>query len=171
MLKSNEFYTSEILHGILLLRLCGFWRKLDFSTKYPFVKAIKWVSVYLGIPVFYEEAPSCISRIIILLLLVKFIPQWAWVLSNLWYVHSPTRRHVIKIINVIFTVKTMMWMFTHEPAPLWTLHVWEHLLTLLSSYSMFGLLKGSMRFGDSVFWRMVFEMFGHGLLLFWWLQR
>jgi hypothetical protein len=27
---------------------------------------------------------------------MKFIPQWAWVLLNLWYVHSPTRRHVIK---------------------------------------------------------------------------
>jgi hypothetical protein len=47
---------------------------------------------------------------------------------------------------------------------------WEHLLTLLASYSMFGLLKGSMSFDDSVFWRMVFEIFGHGLLLFWWLQ-
>jgi hypothetical protein len=43
--------------------------------------------------------------------------------------------------------------------------VWEHLLTLLASYSMFGLLKGSMSFDDSVFWRMVFEIFGHGLLL------
>jgi hypothetical protein len=39
----------------------------------------------------------------------------------------------------------MMWMFTHEQAPLWTLHVWEHLLTLLSSYSLFGLLKGSLK--------------------------
>jgi hypothetical protein len=56
--------------------------------------------------------------------------------------------------NVIFTVKTMMWMFTHEPAPPWTLQVWEHLLTLLTSYSMFELLKGSMSFGGSVFWRM-----------------
>jgi len=35
-------------------------------------------------------------------------------------------------------------MFTHEPAPPWTLQVWEHLLTLLASYSMFGWLKGSM---------------------------
>ena len=52
---------------------------------------------------------------------MKFIPQWSWVLSNLWYVHSPTRRHVIKNKNVIFTAKTMMWMFTHEPAPPWTL--------------------------------------------------
>jgi hypothetical protein len=32
------------------------------------------------------------------------------------------------------------------------------LLTLLASYSMFGLLKGSMSFGGSVFWRMVFEI-------------
>ena len=56
--------------------------------------------------------------------------------------------------NVIFTVKTMMWMLTHEPAPPWTLQVWEHLLTLLTSYSMFELLKGSMSFGGSVFWRM-----------------
>ena len=44
------------------------------------------------------------------------------------------------------------------------------LLTLLASYSMFGLLKGSMSFGGTVFWRMVFEIFGHGLL-FWWLQE
>jgi hypothetical protein len=35
-----------------------------------------------------------------------------------------------------------------------TLQVWEHLLTLLASYPMFGLLKGSMSFGGSVFWRM-----------------
>jgi hypothetical protein len=49
--------------------------------------------------------------------------------------------------------------------------VWKHLLTLLASYSMFGLLKESMSFGGSVVWRMVFEMFGHGLLLFWWLQE
>jgi hypothetical protein len=81
---------------------------------------------------------------------MQFIPQWAWVLSNLWYLHSPTRTHVIKI--VIFTVKTMMWMFTHQPAPPWTLPVWEHLLTLLASYSMFGLLKRSMRFGGSREW-------------------
>ena len=40
-------------------------------------------------------------------------------------------------------------------------------LELLASYSMFGLLKGSMSFGGSVFWRMVFEIVGHGLLLFW----
>ena len=40
------------------------------------------------------------------------------------------------------------------------------LLTLLASYSMFGLLKGSMSFDGSVFWRMVSEIFGHGLL-FW----
>jgi hypothetical protein len=46
----------------------------------------------------------------------------------------------------------------------------HHHLTLLAIYSMFGLLKGSMSFDDSVFWRMVFEIFGHGLLLFWWLQ-
>jgi hypothetical protein len=46
------------------------------------------------------------------------------------------------------------------------LQVWDHLLTLLASYSMFGLLKGSMSFGGTVFWRMVFEIFGHGLLLF-----
>jgi hypothetical protein len=26
---------------------------------------------------------------------------------------------VIKNKNVIFTAKTMMWMFTHEPAPPW----------------------------------------------------
>jgi hypothetical protein len=37
---------------------------------------------------------------------MKFIPQWAWVLLNLWYVQSLTRRHVIKNKNVIFTVKT-----------------------------------------------------------------
>jgi hypothetical protein len=48
---------------------------------------------------------------------------------------------------------------------------WEQLLTLLASYSMFGLLKGSMSFGGSVFWRMVSAIFGHGLLLFWWLQE
>jgi hypothetical protein len=30
---------------------------------------------------------------------------------------------------------------------------------------MFGLLKGSMSFDGSVFWRMVSEIFGHGLLL------
>jgi hypothetical protein len=30
------------------------------------------------------------------------------------------------------------------------LQVWEHLLTLLASYSMFGLLKGSMSFGGTV---------------------
>jgi hypothetical protein len=35
--------------------------------------------------------------------------------------------------------------------------VWEHLLTLLAIYSMFGLLKGSMSFDDSVFWRMVLK--------------
>jgi hypothetical protein len=46
--------------------------------------------------------------------------------------------------NVIFTVKTMMWMSTHESAPPWTLQVWKHLLTLLASYSMLGLLKRSM---------------------------
>jgi hypothetical protein len=40
-----------------------------------------------------------------------------------------------------------------------------------ASYSMFGLLKGSRSVGGSVFWRMVFEIFGHGLLLFWWLQE
>jgi hypothetical protein len=96
---------------------------------------------------------------LLLLLPMKFIPQWAWVLSNLWYVHSPTRRHVIKNKNVIFTVKTMMWMFTHVPAPPWTLQVWEHLLTLLTSYSMSGLLKGSTSFGGSVFWRMAYLKF------------
>jgi hypothetical protein len=42
---------------------------------------------------------------------------------------------------------------------------------LLASYSMFGLLKGSMSFGGTLFWRMVFEIFDHGLLLFWWLQE
>ena len=57
-------------------------------------------------------------------------------------------------------------MFTHEPAPPLTLQAWEHLLTLLASYSMFGLLKGSMSFDGSVFWRMIFEFFGHGPLLF-----
>ena len=72
--------------------------------------------------------------------------------------------------NVIFTVKSMVWMSTHEPAPLWTLQVWEHWLVLLASYSMFGLLKGSMSFGGSVFSRMGFEIFGHDLLLFWLLQ-
>ena len=50
---------------------------------------------------------------LLLLLPMKFTPQWAWVLSNLWYVHSPTRRHVIKNKNVIFTAKTMMWMFSY----------------------------------------------------------
>ena len=38
----------------------------------------------------------------------------------------------------------MMWMSTHESAPPWTLQVWKHLLTLLASYSMLGLLKRSM---------------------------
>jgi uncharacterized membrane protein len=59
--------------------------------------------------------------------------------------------------NVIFTVQTMMWMSTHEPAPPWTLQVREHWLVLLASYSMFGLLKGSMSFDGSVFSRMGFE--------------
>jgi len=59
----------------------------------------------------------------------------------------------------------------HEAAPPWTLQVWGHWLTQLASYSMFGLLKGSMSFGGSVFSRMVFELFCHGLLLFWWLQE
>jgi hypothetical protein len=51
------------------------------------------------------------------------------------------------------------------------LQMWEHLLTLLASYSMFRLLKGSMSFGGTLFWKMVLEIFGHGLLLFWWLQE
>ena len=49
----------------------------------------------------------------------------------------------------------MMWMSTHEPAPPWTLQMCEHWLALLADYYMFGLLKGSMSFGGSVFSRMV----------------
>jgi hypothetical protein len=45
--------------------------------------------------------------------------------------------------------------------------VWEHLLTLLAIYSIFELLKGSMSFGGSVFWRMVFaiEMFKYNAVI------
>ena len=39
--------------------------------------------------------------------------------------------------NVIFTVKTMMWMSTHESVPPWTLLVWEHLLVLLPKCKLF----------------------------------
>jgi hypothetical protein len=53
----------------------------------------------------------------------------------------------------------------------WTPQVWEHYLSLLASYSMFGLLKDSMSIGGSIFSRMVLNIFGHGLLLLWWLQK
>ena len=80
---------------------------------------------------FVEISKTCTSykTTLLLLLPIKFIPQRAWVLSNLWYVHSPTRRHTIKNKIVIFTVKTMMWMFTHQQAPPWTVQVWEHLFS------------------------------------------
>jgi len=39
------------------------------------------------------------------------------------------RRQFIKNKIVIFTAKTMMWMFTHQQAPPWTVQVWEHLFS------------------------------------------
>jgi hypothetical protein len=59
------------------------------------------IEIFLLVAIFkaevdYKKWLQCTSRIFLLLLPMKFIPQWSWVLSNLWYVHSPTRRHVIK---------------------------------------------------------------------------